>query len=76
MATFTNLSSSESKACISSGQVKEELERLSLWVGNIGALHEPESPLSMESRLVEAQDVLSHILGLLEDIDDVACDRK
>jgi len=70
------LSSSSSKSHLSPGQVNEELERLSLWMGNIGALHEPGSPLSMESRLREAQDVLSHIQKLLRDVDEVAGERK
>jgi nucleoside phosphorylase len=53
-------------------QVNEELERFSLFIGNIGALHRPESPMSMESRLHEAEDVLAHILGLLADLNEVA----
>lgn len=53
-------------------QVNEELERFSLFIGNIGALHRPESPMSMESRLHEADDVLTYILGLLADLNEVA----
>ncbi|KAF2013043.1 hypothetical protein BU24DRAFT_453311 [Aaosphaeria arxii CBS 175.79] len=57
---------------ISSAQVSDELERFSLWVGNIGALHAPSSPLSLESRLAEAQEVLKHVFDLLDDMNEVA----
>ena len=56
-------------------QASDELERLSLWIGNIGALHQPESPMSLESRLCEAGDVLAHILELLGDLGEVARER-
>ncbi|KAJ5024206.1 hypothetical protein PSV08DRAFT_185568 [Bipolaris maydis] len=51
--------------------MREELDRFSLFVGNIGALHQPESPMSIESRLQRAHDVLAHILGLLDDLKEV-----
>ncbi|ERF76351.1 hypothetical protein EPUS_09435 [Endocarpon pusillum Z07020] len=53
-------------------QINDELERFSLWMGNIGALHLPESSMSLESRLREANDVLTHILELLDDLNEVA----
>ena len=53
-------------------QVNEELDRFILFVGNIGGFHEPESPLSVDSRLREAKDVLNHILGLLDDLVEAA----
>ena len=56
-------------------QVNDELERFSLWMGNIGALHRPESSMSLESRLREANDVLTHILELLDDLNEVAGER-
>ncbi|PVH96841.1 hypothetical protein DM02DRAFT_686847 [Periconia macrospinosa] len=52
-------------------QVKDELDRFSLWIGNIGALHPPMSSMSLESRLREAEEVLSHIQDLLEDLQEV-----
>jgi len=66
-----------SKAHHTDGQVNhalvnEELDRFSLFVGNIGALHPPESSMSIESRLHEAHDVLTHIFGLLADLVEVA----
>jgi pentatricopeptide repeat protein len=57
---------------VTHAQVSEELDRFSLFIGNIGALHRPESPMSIESRLQEANDVLTHILSLLNDLNDVS----
>jgi hypothetical protein len=56
-------------------QVDDHLERFTLWMGNIGALHQPESPMSLESRLCEANDVLTYVLELLDDLKDVTRDR-
>ncbi|KAJ4340558.1 hypothetical protein N0V95_007482 [Ascochyta clinopodiicola] len=53
-------------------QVDEELGRMSLWIGNIGAMHAPSSPMSLESRLRDGQDILDHILTLLSDLHEVA----
>ena len=44
-------------------------------MGNIGALHRPESSMSLESRLREANDVLTHIQELLDDLNEVAGER-
>jgi tetratricopeptide (TPR) repeat protein len=54
--------------------VREDLDRFSLFVGNIGALHQSESSMSIESRLQEANDVLTHIMGLLTDLKEVAAE--
>ncbi|KAG9250111.1 uncharacterized protein F5Z01DRAFT_428247 [Emericellopsis atlantica] len=53
-------------------EVEDNLERLSLWTGNIGALHGPQSSLSLESRLQDEKKVLDLILDLLEDLAEVA----
>ncbi|USP72745.1 hypothetical protein yc1106_00019 [Curvularia clavata] len=53
-------------------QLNDELERFSLWIGNIGAMHQPESSMSLESRLCGAGDVLTHILELLDNLNEVA----
>jgi hypothetical protein len=68
--------SEQSTAQVSHYQVNEELERLSLWIGNIGALHNPESLMSLETRLLEAGDILSHIRDLLGDLNEVADERE
>ncbi|KLJ12440.1 hypothetical protein EMPG_12517 [Blastomyces silverae] len=52
-------------------QVNDQLERFSLWTGNIGTLHRPDSPMSLETRLSEAGDVLSYVLNLLDDLSEV-----
>lgn len=57
-------------------QVVDTLERFSLWIGNIGAMHRPDSPLSLESRLCEASDVLEFVSQLLEDLAEVIGERK
>jgi hypothetical protein len=44
-------------------------------MGNIGALHQPETSMSLESRLREANDVFTHILELLNDLNEVAGER-
>lgn len=61
---------------VQSAQVNDELERFSLWIGNIGALHRPEASLSVETRLREANDVLAHIQELLDDLNEVAAERE
>ena len=57
-------------------QVNDELARFSLWTGNIGALHRPESSMSLESRLDKANDVLAHIQYLLDDLNEVSGERE
>jgi hypothetical protein len=49
-------------------QVNDELERFRLWMGNIGALNQPESSMSLESRLHKTKDVLDYVLRLLNDL--------
>lgn len=66
---------SRQKGRIYHKQVIDELERFSLWMGNIGTLHRPESSMSLESRLREASDVLTHILELLDDLKVAAQER-
>ena len=57
---------------VKQAQVNEELDRFILFVGNIGGFHESESPLSVDSRLREAKDVLDHIFCLLDDVVEAA----
>lgn len=63
--------SNSQKTLTHHGRFNDELERFSLWAGNIGALHRPESPMSVESRLHEVRDVLTHVLELLQDLNEV-----
>ncbi|KAF2130671.1 hypothetical protein P153DRAFT_338722 [Dothidotthia symphoricarpi CBS 119687] len=62
---------SRPKGRISHERINDELEKFSLWMGNIGALHRPESPVSLESRLCDAGDVLTYVLELLDDLNIV-----
>ncbi|KAF1844875.1 uncharacterized protein K460DRAFT_354746 [Cucurbitaria berberidis CBS 394.84] len=79
LASITNLKTiflilsnpSKQNGRIHPGDVNDELERFSLWTGNIGAMHLPASPMSIESRLSESNDVLMHILELLSDVKEV-----
>lgn len=68
-------SSGSTKGPAYNAQVNDQLEKFALWMGNIGCLHKPESPLSLESRLREASDVLTHVLELLDDLKDVTSER-
>ena len=56
-------------------EVTDEFERFTLWIGNIGALNPPASPMSLEARLREAEDVQTHILELLHDLNEVSLER-
>lgn len=56
-------------------KTRDELDRFTLWAGNIGALNVPTSPLSLEHRLRDAKDILTHILELLDDLQEATSDR-
>ncbi|KAK0614453.1 hypothetical protein B0T14DRAFT_528535 [Immersiella caudata] len=49
-------------------------DRFRLWSGNIGASHPPTSKLSLEARLGDVVEVLSGVLGLLDEIIEAADD--
>ena len=73
---LSSLSNSDAqKGHIQTEQVNDELERFSLWMGNIGARHIPASSMSLESRLREASDILAYVLELLDDLNEVARER-
>ncbi|KAF7673029.1 hypothetical protein GT037_008980 [Alternaria burnsii] len=59
---------------IKKNEVNDDLDRLNLFIGDIGGLHSPESPMSVESRLSGAKDVLTHISSLLGDLNEAAED--
>lgn len=76
-AIILNLSDPDKqKGRVRREQVNDELERFSLWTGNIGAIHLPESPMSLESRLCEVNDVLTHVLELLNDLNETTGERR
>jgi hypothetical protein len=70
------LPSGGSEGRIKPRHVVDELERFSLWAGNIGALHDPQSSMSLESRLRDNQDVLAHTQELLDELSEVAQERE
>jgi len=50
--------------------VTDALERFTLWAGNLGAMRNPQTTLSLDHRLhaSEAADVRAHILCQLDEI--------
>lgn len=52
------------------GPAADVWDRFKLWVGNIGANHQPASSLSLESRLAGAAELLQEVLDLLADLTD------
>ncbi|KAF1993823.1 hypothetical protein P154DRAFT_49837 [Amniculicola lignicola CBS 123094] len=71
LKAINSASNARQDLAVDSDQVNEELDRFSLWIGNIGALHRPNSSLSLETRLLNADDVLLHITELLDDLQEV-----
>lgn len=61
---------------ISSNVVIDTQDRFKLWVGNIGAAHERESKLSLESRLAEAPELLEEVSELLDELIETLQDCK
>jgi hypothetical protein len=70
----SNAQSTRIDDAATTSKVKDELARFSLLAGNLGALHLPKSSISIESRLVEAPEVLLHVAELLENLNEVACE--
>ena len=74
ISSLANLKHRQGK--VSHERVSEELDRFILWAGNIGAMHVPESPLSLESRLCDEKEILTYILELLDDINETSSEGK
>jgi hypothetical protein len=51
---------------ISAADITNASERFSLWAGNLGALREPTSKLSLERRLLDAPDIRKQICQQLD----------
>ncbi|KAH7093791.1 hypothetical protein FB567DRAFT_181120 [Paraphoma chrysanthemicola] len=51
--------------------IQDNCSRLSIWTADIGALHESDHPLSVESRLIDHHEILSHTYTILDDLADV-----
>jgi hypothetical protein len=46
------------------------LERFSLWAGNMGAMRNPLTPLSLDQRLLQATDIRQQIHRQLDEIEE------
>ena len=46
----------------------DSLERFTLWAGNLGAMHAPSSRLSLDFRLLDAEDIRRQISRQLDEI--------
>jgi hypothetical protein len=53
-----------------------QVDRFVLWAGNMGALRNPDSKMSLDSRLNNALEVREHILRQLSYIDEAVESRK
>lgn len=53
---------------IQNHDIEESFEQYQLWAGNLGALHDPEDPRSLDYRLRDAVHVKHRILELLEEL--------
>ncbi|PKK53123.1 hypothetical protein CI102_2915, partial [Trichoderma harzianum] len=64
---------------LQSSVISDYLDRFSLWAGNMGAMHSPHSPSSLDQQLLEAADILEQMkrqLGdIIEAIGDSSCKR-
>ena len=56
--------------------IEDVLDRFKLWTGNLGALHEPRSRLSLEKRLGDSPEVLQQIREHLGDLHEALQDRE
>lgn len=50
------------------------LERFSLWAGNMGAMHNPLAPLSLDQRLFQATDIRQQIHRQLDEMEEAIDD--
>ncbi|PTB57731.1 hypothetical protein M431DRAFT_491969 [Trichoderma harzianum CBS 226.95] len=53
---------------LQSSVISDYLDRFSLWAGNMGAMHSPHSPSSLDQQLLEAADILEQMKRQLGDI--------
>lgn len=59
---------------IPSTAIVDCLERFSLWAGNMGAMHNPLTPLSLDQRLFQAADIRQQIYRQLDEIEEAIDD--
>lgn len=56
--------------------VEDALDRFKLWTGNLGALHQPQSRMSLESRLADSLEVRNQICEQLSDLQEALQDCR
>jgi hypothetical protein len=64
------------KAPIESQKVDDVLDRFKLWTGNLGALHQAQRRMSLDSRLAGSPEVRNQICEQLDDMQEAIQDRK
>lgn len=63
------------EASIEPQEVEDILDRFKLWTGNLGALHQAQKRISLESRLADSPEVQGQICEQLEDMQEAIQDR-
>ncbi len=61
---------------VSLASITDVTERFALWTGNLGALRQPESKLSLDSRLLDEADIRKHIHRQLDEMIDAIASRQ
>jgi hypothetical protein len=61
---------------ITKDDIGDQLDRFLLWAGNLGALRNPKSKLSLDQRLSSAPEVREQILRQFADIEEAIDDRE
>jgi hypothetical protein len=52
-------------------KINNELERFSLWIGSVEAMHSQASSMALEWRLRDASEILIYVRQLLSDLTEV-----
>lgn len=77
LRTRFSIEQSDDQGRIQAAGIRDLLERLLLWAGNMGAMHPPISRLSLDRRLRGSPEMLHLISQHLEDLTDTSkeCER-
>ena len=73
---FLPVSGTASAPTVTIESLVDVSERFGLWARNIGALHPPESKLSLDSRRQNAPEIQEWVSELLDDLTEALNDRK
>lgn len=61
----------EDHESLSSERFADIRTRFLLWTGNLGVMHKPEDPRSLDARLLDAPEVASRVRDILGDLRDL-----